>query len=331
MFALINETTMRSYLTGIGWAIYCFAIVCSCSQVPRIGNDATKSDVSNPKNDSSINFLLLGDWGRGGAFYQKSVANQMRSEAIKKTIDFVFSMGDNFYPSGVSSIDDAGWWESFENVYSFKSLNVPWYSVFGNHDYGGSIQAQLDYGKINKRWATKERYYSFEKAIPSSAQKVLFVFIDTNPFDHTLNRSSHSDLANQDTLAQLRWLQQLLASNTAHWKIMIGHHPLFTTGARKEQVPDVRNSFLPLIRKYQVNAYFSGHEHDLQYQKPEGMTHYFVSGAGSAVRPLQSNEIYTRFAASDPGFISVQLMQDTMQLQIINYKGLQLFKTSITR
>lgn len=322
---------MKRYLKAIGWAIYCCAVVCSCSQVPRIGNDGIKSDQSNLKNDSSINFLLLGDWGRSGSYYQKAVANQMQTSARKNPIDFVFSMGDNFYPSGVNSIDDAGWRESFENVYSFKSLNVPWYTVFGNHDYGGSIQAQLEYGKINKRWATKDRYYSFEKAIPNSIQKVLFVFIDTNPFDHTLNRSSHTDLAKQDTMVQMKWLQQLLASSNAHWKIMIGHHPLFTTGARKEQVPDVRNSFLPLITKYHVNAYFSGHEHDLQYQKPEGLTHYFVSGAGSAARPLKPNESYTRFAASDLGFMSVQLMQDTMHLQIINFKGQQLFTTDIAQ
>lgn len=331
MIGLINETTMKRNFKGIGWAIYCCVVFCSCSQGSRIGNDGTKSDQLNPKNDSSINFLLLGDWGRGGAFHQKSVAYQMRDEAMKKSVDFVFSMGDNFYPSGVNSTDDAGWRESFENVYGFKSLNVPWYTVFGNHDYGGSIQAQLEYGKINKRWATKERYYSFEKSIPHSTQKVLFVFIDTNPFDHTLSRSSHTDLAKQDTLAQMKWLQQLLASSTAHWKIMIGHHPLFTTGARKEQSPDIRNSFLPLITKYQVNAYFSGHEHDLQYQKPEGLTHYFVSGAGSAVRPLKSNETYTRFAASETGFMSVQLMQDTMHLQIINFKGRQLFTTDIAQ
>jgi len=320
---------MKNYLIGFACMLFCLALVCSCSQAPHITDDTGKGDRSNLKSENSLNFLLLGDWGRGGSFYQVSVANQMRAEAVKKQVDFVLSMGDNFYPAGVSSVDDAGWLESFENVYGSKSLNVPWYTVFGNHDYGGSIQAQLDYGKVNKRWATRERYYSFEKVIPGSTQNVLFVFLDTNPFDLTLNRSNYSDLADQDTLAQMKWMQQVLSSSSAHWKIVIGHHPLFTTGARKLQVPHVRNSFLPLLTKYQVNAYFSGHDHDLQYQKPDGHTHYFVSGAGSAVRPLQSNEKYTRFAASDPGFMSVQLMQDTMYLQIINYKGRQLFSTAI--
>ena len=321
---------MKNYLKGFIWMSCCFALVCSCSHAPHLTDDADKTGRLSLKNENSINFLLLGDWGRSGSFYQKNVANQMRVAADKRPVDFVFSMGDNFYPAGVSSTDDEGWRESFEDVYSFKSLNVPWYSVFGNHDYGGSIQAQLDYGKINQRWATKERYYSFEKLIPGSTQKVLFIFIDTNPFDPTLNHRSHSDLAMQDTAAQKKWMQQVLSSSTANWKIMIGHHPLFSTGARKAQFPSVRNSLLPLITKYHVNAYFSGHEHDLEYQKPDGPTHYFVNGAGSAVRPIKSNESYTRLAASDHGFMSVQLKQDTMYLQIINYKGLQLFETAIT-
>ncbi len=321
---------MKNYRKRIQWMFFCTVLICSCSQAPHIVNDAEKNGPSNPKNENSINFLLLGDWGRGGSYFQKSVANQMRAEGMKKPIDFVLSMGDNFYPSGVNSTYDAGWRESFEDVYYFKSLNVPWYTVFGNHDYEGSIKAELEYGKVNKRWATNERYYSFEKAIPGSAQKVLFVFIDTNPFDPTLDLSNHSDLGIQDTVAQMKWLQRVLSSSTANWKIMIGHHPLFTTGARKSQFPYVRNSLLPLITKYHVNAYFSGHEHDLEYQKPDGPTHYFVNGAGSAVRPIKSNESYTRFAASDHGFMSVQLKQDTMYLQIINYKGLQLFETAIT-
>jgi tartrate-resistant acid phosphatase type 5 len=322
---------MKNYLTGITWMFFCVALFCSCSQPPHLTADAGNNSPSNLKSQNSISFLLLGDWGRNGSFYQKSVAYQMRDAANKEPIDFVFSMGDNFYPAGVNSTDDAGWRESFEDVYSFKSLNVPWYTVFGNHDYAGSIQAQLEYGNINQRWATKERYYSFEKEIPGSANKVLFVFIDTNPFDPASSQSPLSDLAKQDTAAQLKWIEKVLSSSAANWKIVIGHNPLFTTGARKSEFPFVRRILQPLFTKYQVDAYFSGHEHDLQYQKPEGPTHYFVSGAGSQVRPLKSNESYTRFAASSPGFISAQLMKDTMDLQFINYKGLQLFKTSITK
>ena len=43
----------------------------------------------------------------------------------------------------------------------------------------------------------------------------------------------------------------------------------------------MKKLFRPIFEKYQVDACFSGHEHNLQYIKPPGYTSYFVSGAGS--------------------------------------------------
>jgi predicted MPP superfamily phosphohydrolase len=321
---------MNNFITGILVLIYCCTFNFSCTQAPHITNEAGTADSLNLKSKSSINFLVLGDWGRNGAFHQKDVAWQMKITADKNPLDFIFSVGDNFYPTGVMSATDPEWYDSYENIYNFKSLRVPWYTVFGNHDYFGSIAAQLEYNVHNYRWKTTQRYYSFEKAIPNSSQTVLFVFLDTNPFDQTLNRKTESDLSLQDTAAQKKWLDRVLSTSTSRWKIAIGHHPIFTTGARKGQLLDVRNSFLPLFEKYQVNAYFAGHEHDLQYQKPEGVTNYFVSGAGSDIRPVSPDESYTKFAVSDHGFMSVQLMQDSMHLQIINYQGKLLYQTVLT-
>ena len=164
-------------------------------------------------------------------------------------------MGDNFYNDGVISTTDPQWFYSFENIYTAYHLHVPLYTVFGNHDYRGSIQAQLDYSKISRRWSTNARYYSIEKNIPGSKDSVLFVFIDTNPFDQTLDRKQHSDLAQQDTLQQKNWLENVLKNSKAKWKIAIGHHPLFTTGVRKGTMLDVRRSYVSLFEKYKVDAY----------------------------------------------------------------------------
>jgi hypothetical protein len=240
-------------------------------------------------------------------------------------------MGDNFYPDGVISTTDPQWNKSFEDIYANYSLNIPWFTAFGNHDYRGSIQAQLDYSKISRRWRTTERYYSFEKTIPNSSEKALFVFIDSNPFDETLSRKSHSDLASQDKEAQLEWLEKTLATSTARWKIVIGHHPLYTTGVRRDKMLDVRKAFLPIFEKHKVNTYLAGHEHDLQHQKPEGFTHYFVSGAGSEIRPVTKDEQQTKFAISDHGFMSMQLHKDQLNVQVINFEGKQLYQTTISR
>jgi tartrate-resistant acid phosphatase type 5 len=301
----------------------------ACRHQP-IANSSEANGSSYWKKENALRFLVVGDWGRNGEYHQKDVADQMGIEAKNTSAAFVISTGDNFYPDGVISVSDPQWNKSFEDIYSSYSLNIPWYSCFGNHDYRGSIQAQLDYSKISRRWRTTERFYSFERTIPNSTSKVLFVVIDTNPFDRTLNRNSHSDLGKQDTLAQINWLKTTLQNSTADWKIVIGHHPLFTTGVRKGQLQDVRQSLQPIFEEHKVHAYFAGHEHDLQHQKPTGYTHYFVSGAGSEKRPVTKEEPQTKFAASDHGFMSVILQKDTLHLRAINYQGIELYKTYIT-
>ena len=311
--------------------IYSLILIVSCASIQEKPNKTAKTGDTYWKQENSINFLVVGDWGRNGEFHQKDVANQMGLEAAKNHTSFVLSMGDNFYPDGVISTTDPQWNKSFEDIYANYSLNIPWFTAFGNHDYRGSIQAQLDYSKISRRWRTTERYYSFEKTIPNSSEKALFVFIDSNPFDETLSRKSHSDLTSQNKEAQLEWLEKTLATSTASWKIVIGHHPLYTTGVRRDKMLDVRKVFLPIFEKHKVNAYLAGHEHDLQHQKPEGFTHYFVSGAGSEIRPVTKDEQQTKFAISDHGFMSMQLLKDKLNVQVINFEGKQLYQTTILR
>ena len=311
--------------------IYSLILIVSCASIQEKTNKTTKKGDNYWKQENSINFLVVGDWGRNGEFHQKDVANQMGLEATKSNSGFVISTGDNFYPDGVISTTDPQWNKSFEDIYTDYSLNIPWFTAFGNHDYRGNIQAQLDYSKVSRRWRTTERYYSFEKTIPNSSEKALFVFIDSNPFDETLSRKSHSDLASQDKETQLEWLEKTLATSTARWKIVIGHHPLYTTGVRRDKMLDVRKVFLPVFEKHKVNAYLAGHEHDLQHQKPEGFTHYFVSGAGSEIRPVTQDEQQTKFAISDHGFMSMQLHKDQLNVQVINFEGKQLYQTTILR
>jgi len=311
--------------------IYSLILIVSCASIQEKTNKTTKTGDNYWKQENSINFLVVGDWGRNGEFHQKDVAHQMGLEAAKNHTSFVLSMGDNFYPDGIISTTDPQWNKSFEDIYTNYSLNIPWFTAFGNHDYRGNIQAQLDYSKISRRWRTTERYYSFEKTIPNSSEKALFVFIDSNPFDETLSRNRHSDLASQNKEAQLEWLEKTLATSTASWKIVIGHHPLYTTGVRRDKMLDVRKVFLPIFEKHKVNAYLAGHEHDLQHQKPEGFTHYFVSGAGSEIRPVTQDEQQTKFAISDHGFMSMQLLKDKLNVQVINFEGKQLYQTTILR
>ncbi|RZC52554.1 hypothetical protein C5167_020979 [Papaver somniferum] len=96
------------------------------------------------KEDGSLSFLVVGDWGRRGSYNQCHVAHQMGGRIGEKLdIDFVISTGDNFYTDGLNAVDDPAFQESFVNIYTAPSLQKQWYDVLGNHDYRGDVEAQL--------------------------------------------------------------------------------------------------------------------------------------------------------------------------------------------
>tara|TARA_B110000046_G_C12845554_1_gene335511 strand:+ start:196 stop:675 length:480 start_codon:yes stop_codon:yes gene_type:complete len=159
---------------------------------------------------------------------------------------------------------------------------------------------------------------------------VLFVFIDTNPFDKGISKL-HGGNWRQSKKKQLLWLENVLSESTAKWKMVVGHHPLYTTGFRRGKTADIQEPFQPIFEKYKVDAYFSGHDHDLQHQKPNGHTHYFVSGAGSEFRGVTSDPEMTKFAKVDYGFMRAKLTENSLEVTVINADNKQLYKVSISK
>ena len=70
--------------------------------------------------------VQIGDFGRRGAYNQTEVAELFAIKAAAMHPDFIISVGDNMYPSGLSSPDDAAFDASFVQPYHAKSLQVPW-------------------------------------------------------------------------------------------------------------------------------------------------------------------------------------------------------------
>lgn len=100
-----------------------------------------------------LNFLVVGDWGREGAYNQTLVAEQMGRVGHHLGIDFVISVGDNFYQAGLKGPHDAKFDNSSE-VYTARSLQTQWFAVLGNHDYLGDTLLQIGdlLTQKDKRW-----------------------------------------------------------------------------------------------------------------------------------------------------------------------------------
>jgi predicted phosphodiesterase len=289
------------------------------------------------KNEIALNFIVMGDWGRNGADHQKQVAEQMGKTASESKARFIIAAGDNFYPSGVISEWDPLFRYSFEDIYTAFSLQWDWYPVLGNHDYKSNPDAQVKYSAISRRWKMPARYYSKKFFINwDTTQAVLIVFIDTNPLipEFYKNTDYGPNVRTQDSTKQKKWLAKVLSdqSPAIKWKIVVGHHPMYTGGSRTDayDTKAIRRSLEPLFEKYGVDVYLSGHEHSLQHLFTGSKTNHFISGAASEKTAVKLLDI-SKMSASEYGYMLFSVLGNQLLVQTIDYNGKIIYTTEINK
>ena len=255
--------------------------------------------------DSGVEYLeilVYGDAGTGFA-EQQAVADEMSAYVSDAATDvtFIINLGDSFYPDGVDSIDDPLWDLYFEDIYDPGVLTMPFYSILGNHDWNGSAAAQLLYESENSdRWRMPAKYYSFSETLPD-ATVVDFFFLDTV-----------SLLAGD--VDQLLWLDRQLEQSDARWRIVSGHHPLFSYGSHGFN--GLLIALLQPILDGRADLYLAGHEHDLQILGPLNGVWHIVDGSAGTVRSTGVGDL-TTFAASRSGFMALLISHDEIACRVL--------------
>jgi acid phosphatase len=269
-------------------------------------------------------FLVVGDWGKGAA-RQRDVAVQMGKTAAAIGARFVISTGDNFYPRGVTSTTNRKWKKRFEKVYTAPSLMVPWYAVLGNHDHKGNVQAQVAYTEISSRWRLPDSHYKHTETLANGSTADFF-FLDTNPFKDSYDSFSQQ-LRDGGAQWQLDWLKRELAASRAIWKIVVGHHPVYT-GDPDGHTEALVQLIQPLLVRYGAQVYMNGHAHSLEHIVRDDI-HYLTSGAGASPRSTKP-VAGTRFALGNRlGFMAARLSPATMAIEFIGGNGASLHRAKI--
>ena len=279
-------STRRSLIQGG------LASLALCGIAHAGGNKATAA--------RELAFLVVGDWGDGQSrATAAAVARAMGEIGAQNGISFVISTGDNFYESGVDSTVDTKWQSSFEEIFNAPSLQVPWYPVLGNHDYGGSTSAQIEYSKKNRRWTMPNHYFSVSKTFGNASAD--FFFLDTQRMK---GNTLLEIVTHQDADVQLRWLDLSLARSRAPWKVVVGHHPIFS-GGRHGDSKFLGERLKPILDRHGVSMYLCGHDHHLEALRSERVS-YFISGSGSRSRQPRPHP-KSLFATATSGFLLVKL------------------------
>ncbi len=316
-----------------------FLFVSGCAAVDWIDSEFSYSKVIDPHPIPKfeipaktpgvryLQFEAVGDCGTG-AGGQRDVAVSMAKKAAEDSISFVLDVGDNFYESGVTSVQDEQWKTAFEDMYNQASLQVPFYAVLGNHDYRTNPQAQVEYTKLSTRWRMPERYYTEVRQIDDSTQVEIFC-LDTNPLAGLSATEARSLPDTSPSMRQVRWLEQELKASHARWKIAIGHHTIFSGGEHGDNAT-LQVLLVPLFEQYHVDFYICGHDHDQELEKPVHGVTYIVSGAGGKHRDVRWRE-NTLYAGTNLGFTFYRLSRDEAFIEFLTRTGKVDFAYSIRK
>lgn len=199
--------------------------------------------------------FLLGDIGLFNMSLNKIV------DLIKNNIqynDAIAILGDNFYPSGISSSCDVKINE-FNNI--FNEINKPIYSILGNHDYIENPLAQVN----NTNWIMPSTYYKKEYDNIDLFFLNTVIFNTHNGLEKEKIENVHNDTIPNLINQQLNWLEnELKISNKK--KIVFGHYPMITNGFYKyKKDTEIFEYLIDIFKKYNILAYISGHEHNIQH------------------------------------------------------------------
>jgi hypothetical protein len=285
--------------------------------------------------EGTVRFVALGDAGEGNEA-QYAVAAAMQTVCESKGCDFALYLGDNFYNSGVDSVDDEQWQEKFELPYA--DIDFPFYAALGNHDYGnggaGNVYEQVDpqiaYTEQSSKWFMPARSYRQDE------QHVSLYAIDTNAILW--------DTVWEGAEEQGAWLDAEIADSPNLWRLAFGHHPYLSNGRHGnagsyegvEGVPvisgDTVKTFMESHLCGQIDVYFAGHDHTMQWLEPSCGTEWVVSGVGSKLTTLEDRGNPTYFESdANLGFLWVEIIDATLSATFYDETGTALYDTSVTK
>lgn len=262
------------------------------------------------KDKKTVRVLIVGDTGSGDTA-QKSVAQLLERLCEEKKAEAVLLLGDNFYFEGVSSLSDPQWDSKFEEIYNSPCLkDKRFYAVLGNHDYRGAPNAQIYYTlKSEYRWNMPARFYDV------TFGSILSLFaIDSN----------FPEFCGFAKLCSLDWILKKMKESMAHWKVVMGHHPVLSGGKYPEPKWFAGITLPMLICKGKADFYLAGHDHNLQhlvgpYRNSACSINQLVAGSGGGdlvdVKPVEGK---TKFAIKTHGAIFAEFSETSAVFEYYN-------------
>jgi acid phosphatase len=288
------------------------------------GNPSKPSDPSDPGSQTGtcVETLAIGDFGTQNG-EQQYVAGGLAKVAGQLNPDSILGLGDTVYEDGhVNGI------EPTMRIYTdHQALRKPWHMITGNHDWYNDATLQKDY-KQNQYWNMPDFFYKTQHKAGDVTVDVFHIdteiwtcFADIGAGGGGRKHSFHHDNCGQYRKAQEDWLRSQLSSSSASYKVVVGHHPMYSIGlhGHEDNVHShLRGLLADIMKEGGANIYMSGHDHSIQYTYANGF-HQIISGGGAKTCrggekwgnvPSNSN----KFFHCDKGFVGVRFCKNEVTL-----------------
>lgn len=250
-----------------------------------------------------VKIMCIGDWGH--------TAQSWMVEKIRRyNTNVIFFLGDNFYPNGISSEKDPQW----EKLKVLFHPSIPKYGCLGNHDYIGD-----PYKQILSEESNFHIPHFFHK-VYLGKKNIMTLFIDSQLFapDITIplleacfaSASSidlYKRIYHMEMEKQLQWLEYELQHSKSRWNFVCAHYPIFSNGPH-EVSPVLQSRLFSIFKKYKVDLYLSGHDHNIQCIKKQDFMQIISGGLfpeGYEIFSIKDSD--TIFTSSNPGFIMLEI------------------------
>lgn len=320
---------MRALIT---WPLLLVLAACAPATSPTRTLPDTVAALPGLPTDH-LRVVVMGDQGTG-TDTQWRVAAAMREVCAREGCDLGVALGDNFYPAGPKSLNTTLFRDRFEVPYG--PLKIPFLVVPGNHDEswlaGGDgadsrgADVQVAYSRINPQWVMPARSYR-----ASVGQLVEFFAVDTTPMAAYLPpRRADERVGGAWEVAQRAWLSGALSRSTAHWQLVLGHHPLFSNSTHGDagQYDGLGLAFqrgdgvrtLYTVACGRADLLLAGHDHALEVFGPQPEcpgTWSLVSGAaGNPASPGGGKRAAAFEVYRQAGFMVLDIAASTLRVEV---------------
>ena len=286
----------------------------------------------------AFSFIVIGDFGVGVRKPSTSTKRQLEvAQALERAVDeyaarLILTTGDNIYAAnrfllwtGDSGDEDDDWFFTYFQPYRYVLNRIPVWPSIGNHDTQ-ETEEHDDRGQVMDNMYLRERLAADEAAGRASLEPGLFYrFRASADIEFVCIDTSKEDFFRRGRLFEypkhLEFLDRAFPAADAErvkWRIPFGHHPPYCAGPLHHNTRGME----PLLERFKrsgVRVHFSGHEHNFQHSRVDGID-YFVSGAGAKIRRRAPNsfaEAHTVSWSTDCHFLLATIDGHRMTVRAI--------------